>query len=293
MAKITLTEYTDPNCTWSWGAEPILRHVETLYGDQVTIDFVLGGLIEDFGEFHDPVNDISEPQQVAPHWEAASRDHGMPVDAAIWWEDPPQSTYPASIATKAAEIQDQHLGLRYLRRVREVTATERRNVAKQRVLIDIAADVGVDIDAFQAAIDGGAARREFERDLRTTRERGVRGFPNFQIDVEDETTIVGGYQSFERLREALVDAAAEIEPREPPTVETFVGTYGYIATQEVAEVYGWDAGKAEQVLRELASDGDVEAVERGNGTFWTPDVDTATRLGTGELSQRGEFRWVV
>lgn len=289
MATITLTEFTDPNCTWSWGAEPLLRHVETLYGDQLTIRFVMGGLIEDFDEFHDAANNISEPHQVAPHWEAASGKHGMPVDATIWQEDPPRSTYPASIATKAAEFQDQRLGLRYLRRVREVAATERGNTAKSDVLTEIAAEVGLDVNAFREAIDSGRAESAFEEDLRISRQRGVRGFPTFQIEAHDEATIVGGYQSFDSLERALVEFAPDIERRALPSVEGFVTAYGYVATREVAEVYEWDTGKAEQVLRELASTDVVRAVDRGNGTFWMPNDETSIRRGTGELAQRGDF----
>lgn len=291
MTTITLTEFTDPNCTWSWGAEPILRHVETLYGDQLTIRFVMGGLIEDFDEFHDAANNISEPHQVAPHWEAASRKHGMPVDAAIWQEDPPRSTYPASIATKAAEFQNHRMGLRYLRRVREVTATERGNIEKRSVLTGIAAEVGLDVDAFLQAIDSGKAESAFKEDLRISRQRGVRGFPTFQIEVNNEATIVSGYQPFDRLERALNELAPDLERREPPSVEAFVTTYGYVATREVAEVYEWDVGKAEQVLKELASNDVVYAVDRGNGTFWMPTDDASIRRGTGELAQGGHFGW--
>lgn len=294
MSSITLTQYTDPNCTWSWGSEPVMRRVEARYGDQLTIEFVMGGLIEDFDEFYDARNDISEPREVAPHWEAASENHGMPVDAGIWDEDPPTSTYPASIATRAAGLQDEQLGLRYLRRVREVAATERRNVERRDVLIPLADAVGLDVGEFVDALDDGRAEAAFEDDLQDARNRGVRGFPTFRIEADGEATTFGGYQSFDRLERALIDLAPELERRELPPVGAFVRTYGYVATQEVAEVYEWSPGKAEQVLGELAANGHVHSVDRGNGTFWTPaSGEDATHLGTGELSIGGDLEWDV
>jgi len=108
----TITQFTDPTCTWRWGSEPIFRHLETAYGEQVRFRFVVGGLIEDFESFYDPANDISDPGDVAPHWLEASEHHGMPVDTAIFESDPAQSTYPVSVAFVAARTQDRALAHR-------------------------------------------------------------------------------------------------------------------------------------------------------------------------------------
>lgn len=254
--------------------------------------FVMGGLIEDFDEFHDATNNISDPRQVAPHWEAASRQHGMPVDAAIWREDPPRSIYPASIATKAAKFQDPRLGFRCLRRLREVVATERGNIEKRSVLIEIAAELGLDMDRFIEALDNGQAEDAFTADLRTTQSHSVRGFPTFHLDAGSEDRLLGGYQSFDYFETALTELAPSLERRDPPSVTSLISTYGYVATQEVAEIYEWDVGKAEQVLRGLASSDIIRSVDRGNGTFWIPNDDNdIDRIGTGELAHRGELPW--
>ena len=105
-ATITVTQFTDPMCTWYWGSEPILRHLHTAYGDEMVLRFVVGGLVEDFETFYDAANDIADPGDVAPHWLEASERHGMPVDTAIFETDPAQSTSPASVAFAAARQQD-------------------------------------------------------------------------------------------------------------------------------------------------------------------------------------------
>jgi hypothetical protein len=51
---IEITSYTDPYCTWCWGSEPILRKIQEVYGEQVHLRFVMGGLVEDMRQFSGP-----------------------------------------------------------------------------------------------------------------------------------------------------------------------------------------------------------------------------------------------
>ncbi|WP_194165829.1 DsbA family protein [Shewanella sp. YLB-07] len=50
--------FTDPYCTWCWGSEPILRKIQEVYAGQVKISYIMGGLVEDIGNFSDPANGI-------------------------------------------------------------------------------------------------------------------------------------------------------------------------------------------------------------------------------------------
>jgi predicted DsbA family dithiol-disulfide isomerase len=269
-----------------------MRRLEVLYGDQLEIQFVLGGLVRDFEDFHDEANGISEPADVAPHWTEASRRHGMPVDVGVWEENPPRSTWPASVAAKAAALQDPGLGFRYLRRLREATLTERRNIADRETLFELAASVGLDLAPFAGALEDGRAERAFREDLRRMKERGVRGFPTFEVEVDGAASILGTYQPFERLERALRRHAPGLERRDLPRLEAFVDAYGYVATREVAEVYEFSRNEAQESLKKLAKAGDVEAVSRGNGTFWRPvHQGELLQRGTGEFSLQGELPW--
>jgi len=129
----------------------------------------MGGLIEDFEEFYDARNDISEPDDVAPHWLEASDIHGMPVDIDIFDVDPAVSTYPASIAFVAARQQGENLANRYLPRLREAYATQVRNINNREEQVKLARRVGLDLGEFTTALDNGLARSEFQNDLSRTR----------------------------------------------------------------------------------------------------------------------------
>lgn len=283
MPAVTLTQVTDPACTWCWGAEPVLRRIEETYRDQVSIEFVTGGLVRDFETFRDPANGITSPPDVAPHWESAAARHGMPVDAGVWRTDPPRSTYPASVAYHAAKAQDTATARRYLRRLREAVATERRNIARRAVLVRLAADVGLDVDAFVASIEDGSAREAFEEDRTFARGHGARQFPSFRVAADDETRWLRGYRGFDELAGAVEAVAPSVTRRDPRPLGAFLRRRGCVATAEVAETYGMDAEEARRTLRSLTEDGVLEVEKRGTGYFWR----TTDRLADAEASVGG------
>lgn len=266
--RATVTQFTDPMCTWCWGSEPVIRHLRVAYGDQIRTEYVMGGLIEDFDEFYDATNDISDPGDVGPHWKEASEVHGMPVDVTIFDVDPAESTYPASRAFVAARQQDHDRANRYMRRLREAYATQVKNINDREVQLELADAAGLDVEEFETALDNGTTRSEFRRDLSRTRGAGVRAFPTYHVDGPAGERQLTGFQSFEGLVAALSAVAPALEQSSPPSIIQFVEDYGPVATQEVAEVYDLGFSKASQTLGALADDGVLRREPRGNGVFW-------------------------
>lgn len=279
---IEIIEYTDPYCTWCWASEPVLRKIKEVYGDQVEISFKMGGLVRDIGDFYDPLNRIGGEnimEQVAAHWLDASRRHGMPVDPTVFREAKHEfrSTYPASIACKAAQMQGEELGERYLRRLREAAAAERKLIHRREVQLELAKEVGLDIDKFAEALDNGTAQKVFQRDLDETRRRGISGFPTFVIRNRqgDSRTIVG-YRPFEELAMHVEFLSnGQLKRQQPKDILTFVSKYGKVATKEIAEVFDLAMNEAEQKIQELAKEGLVFETRTGTGSFWliSPAID--------------------
>lgn len=287
MATVTLTQVTDPVCTWCWGAEPALRRLEETYRGQLDVEFVMGGLVEDFETFRDPANDVTAPADVAAHWEDAAARHGMPVDASVWRVDPPQSTYPASVAFEAAAMQDGAAGRRYLRRLREAVATERRNVARREVLVNLAEEVGLDVDAFVEALDDGSAREAFREDRAFARRHGATRFPSFRVAAAGGEQWLYGFQRFDDLAAAIEDLGPDVTRHDPRPVVDFLRGYGRVATAEVAETYGLDVGEATEILRSLVTDGLLEVEKRGTGYVWTATGRDPTRPDPVEPGEEG------
>src|SRR5690606_23094577 len=101
--SIKLIYYTDPICSSCWGIEPQLRKLKLEYGNAIKIDYRMGGLLPDWSYNS---GGIGKPSDVASHWDEVSAHYDMPIDGDVWLEDPLDSSYPPSIAFKAAQMQD-------------------------------------------------------------------------------------------------------------------------------------------------------------------------------------------
>ena len=109
--------FTDPICSACWGIEPQLRKLKLEYGDSVEVDYRMGGMLKDWSYNN---GEISKPSDVAHHWDEVSAYYDMPIDGDVWLEDPLDSSFPASIAFKAAQMQNNEKAILYLREVREM-----------------------------------------------------------------------------------------------------------------------------------------------------------------------------
>lgn len=279
---LELVQYTDPYCTWCWGAEPILRRIQEVYGDQVTQQFVVGGLVRDMREFFDRANNIGGAQwyiKVAQHWDDASTQHGMPVDGRIFYDQKDEvfSTYPACIAFKAAQFQDDVLSQRYLRRLREGAAAERLIIQRVDVQTQLAEEVGLNSTKLRDDIRTGKAEEAFKADLRKCKTARVYSFPTFLIrNIATNSSItLSGYCPFESFAGAfhqLVESPlreARIQNDDENLID-FVRRYRKVAVREVAEVFSLTDEAARHRLTQMACEQFIKQRVVGNGVFYLP-----------------------
>lgn len=278
---LELVSYTDPYCTWCWGSEPILRKIEEAYGEQVKISFKMGGLVKEMSNFYDAQNQIGGPdwyRQVAAHWLEASSRHGMPVDEQIFFDirDSNFSTYPANIAYKSAQLQDETSANRFLRRMREGAAAERLDIQQLDIQAKLAKEVGLDSNQFIKDIESGRAKESFEKDLQECLNRGIRGFPTFLIrnlNTKDEL-FLRGYRQFsefvDTFRKLTGDAIISVSSKvSKDSIFAFVRKHRKVATKEITEVFDLREKDANEYLISLVSEGMLNKDKAGNGFFYT------------------------
>jgi len=276
---IELTEFTDPYCTWCWASEPILRKIKEHYGDQVKISFKMGGLVDDIKTFSDPSNQIGGEtmfDQIADHWEEASSIHGMPVEASIFRDlkGKFRSTHPANIAYKAAQLQDNDLANKFLRRLREAAAAESIEIHRTEVQVALAKEVGLDPKKFLEAIESGRAKDSFLEELKEVRSQGITGFPTFKIsNQKGEAIYLNGFRRFEALESAFSRLNENgLKKREIPlndeNIISFIRKYRKVATQEVAILFGISKKDARDYLVNLEHKKRTNSIKAGNDFFW-------------------------
>lgn len=206
-ATVEVTYYTDPLCPWSWAFEPQWsRFLEESAGLYV-VRYAMGGMIVDWRTFRDPVHSIHNPSQMAAYWYHVGQVMGVAIDERLGHDDPPESSYPACLAVRAAGLQGPAPGASYLRWLREVAMIGRQNIARAEVLLAIAdelADETFDVMRFRNDLIGPEAASAFQEDLREIRYRGIQRFPTLVLHADNAPAIaIVGYRPYEELRRIL------------------------------------------------------------------------------------------
>jgi predicted DsbA family dithiol-disulfide isomerase len=166
LKPIKIEYYTDPICSSCWGIEPQLRKLKLEYGDYFEIDYKMGGLLKDWTYNS---GGISKPSDVAHHWDEVSKYYRMPIDGNVWLTDPLDSSYPPSIAFKAAQMQNEKSALVFLRKLREMVFIENKNITKWEFVQDAANYAGLDTLKLKSDI-ANAAKTAFQNDLLDSRK---------------------------------------------------------------------------------------------------------------------------
>jgi predicted DsbA family dithiol-disulfide isomerase len=280
--KIEIIEFTDPVCTWCWGSEPVLRKLEARYGEQVKISFVMGGLVKDITSFYDRFNDIGgDPDRsnanIAKHWAEASERHRMPVKTEgfkLFSREHP-SSYPQNIACKAAQMQDQVLATRFLRRIREASAAEAKQTNITEVLVELASEVGLDVARFLEDFSNGAAQRAFEKDLATTAWYNARSFPTFLVRFGDREALLHGYKRYEDFKAVIAHLSNgtilehQVQASEE-AIMAFIRKYVSVAPIEIKMTFDLTDVELRSALASLLAKWLITRREAGNGYFISP-----------------------
>lgn len=258
--------YTDPICSSCWGIEPQLRKLKLEYGDLIEVEYRMGGLLPNWSYNS---GGISKPSDVAHHWDEVSVYYDMPIDGSIWLEDPLASSYPPSIAFKAAQMQDKEKAILFLREIREMVFLQKKNITKWEHLELAGKKVGLDIIKFKADYEG-KAKELFEEDLKLGRELGVRGFPTmFFTDTAGNKEIVYGskpYNTFENTLLKLFPMASKTTYDK--TWSSVFSEYHSLTAKEFSELTGTPRNESENYLDDLTNNGKLEKQTTKNGAIW-------------------------
>jgi len=262
---IRIVYFTDPICSSCWGIEPQLRKLKLEYGHLFDIEYRMGGLLKDWSYNS---GGISGPKDVAHHWDEVSQHYDMPIDGDVWLEDPMSSSYPPSIAFKAAQMQDAEKAIVFLRKMRELLFLEKKNIEKWEVVALAARASGLDVDQLRADVDG-LARDKFEGDLALARKMGVRGFPSIFISDGRETEFVYGSKPYIVYEGAMIKLLPSADKKTYGTDwESLFGKYPTLTAKEFSVLSGEDRKKTEDMLNRLVVDKKLKVVETKNGNMY-------------------------
>lgn len=264
--KVKIIYFTDPICSSCWGIEPQLRKLELEYSNAVELDIHMGGLLPDWSYNS---GGISKPSDVAHHWDEVSQHYDMPIDGDIWLEDPLDSSYPPSIAFKAAQFQDSKKAVVFLRKIREFLFLEKKNITRWEHLAAAAVYSGLDERKLKSDYEG-PAREFFQKDLQLAAQLGVRGFPTMIfVGSDHQTNVIRGSQAYKVYEDAVLAlSAGGVKKEYDRSVAGLFQQYPTLTVREFAELAGTARAEAAILLKTLAESGKLQESQSKNGPLY-------------------------
>lgn len=227
----------------------------------------MGGLLPDWSYNS---GGISKPSDVAHHWDEVSLYYQMPIDGDVWLEDPLDSSYPPSIAFKAAQLQEEKKAILFLREMREMLFLKKINIAKWENMETAAKRAGLDVAQLKEDFEG-KARLLFEQDLHYSRQSGVRGFPTFIIkNEENKREVIYGFRSYEQMESTLLSVKPDLIKRTyAKDWKSLFTAYPTLTLREFSELAETGMQQAEQELERLTAEKKLDKFTCKNGSIWS------------------------
>ncbi|WP_109696724.1 ClpXP adapter SpxH family protein [Chitinophaga deserti] len=264
--SVKVIYFTDPICSTCWGIEPQLRKLKLEYGKDVEISYHMGGLLPDWSYNS---GGISKPSDVAHHWDEVSLYYKMPIDGDVWLTDPLPSSYPPSIAFKAAQLQDEQKAIAFLRTLREMVFLQKKNITKWEHMEQAGQLAGLDTRQLKTDYEG-KAKELFDQDLLLARKMGVRGFPTLFIsNAAGDTELIYGFKPYVNIENGIRKVNAGVTKNEyPKDGESLFSIYPSLTLREFAELGEISSEAAEAALEKLVKEGRITVSNTKNGAIW-------------------------
>ncbi len=264
--KIKILYFSDPICSTCWTIQPQLRKMQLEYEHHLDFEYRMGGLLPSWGDYSSKT--INKPIDAAYYWEEAADIYDIPMRGDVWIEDPMQSSYPPSVAFKAAQMQCPQTAMVFLRRLRELLFLEKKNIARWETITEAAFESGLDIARFHRDYEGKAVIN-FKEDLDICRQMNVTSFPTIFFTYKDETIKLSGYQTYNKYEEVLKTLIPDMQKntynKNPLALFELFKT---MSTKEFAFFTDITTQSAIDILNDLYINDHIDKYVSRNGPLW-------------------------
>ena len=175
----TLIYVHDPMCSWCWGFESTRKIIFETVADRMQIRRMVGGLAPDSDQ---PMPD-SMCLMLQQTWQRIEQSiPGTRFNYAFWDEcSPRRSTYPANRAVIAAREQGESFDPLMTARIQQAYYLEAKNPSDNSVLVELAADIGLDFERFAESLESDATQQQLLTEIESTRAMGINSFPSLAV----------------------------------------------------------------------------------------------------------------
>jgi predicted DsbA family dithiol-disulfide isomerase len=227
----------------------------------------MGGLLPDWPSQQE--NKIKSPQDAASLWDEMSKKHDIPMSGDVWINDPLESSFPPSLAFKAAQLQDNEKAIFFLRKIKEFLFIEKKNINKWEHLETAALIAGLDVALLKRDIEG-RAKSFFEKDLQLAEKMGIRVFPTLVIETDDiPVKIIKGFQTYEALERLIRHYLPQVvKNTNYPTPEELFHRYTNMTEKEFCFLLNLGEEEGKELIFTLFEKGVIESVQVDQAAYW-------------------------
>ena len=170
----------DPMCSWCWGFAPVLAQLLQRLPAEIRVVRLLGGLAVD----SDQPMPVALQRTIEATWQRIQeRIPGTQFNYGFWRQCAPRrSTWPACRAVIAARAQGDEFDERMTRAIQLAYYTQARNPSDEHTLLELADELGLDSNAFAAALAGKAVQQQLLGEIERARQLHATGFPSLVLD---------------------------------------------------------------------------------------------------------------
>jgi putative protein-disulfide isomerase len=165
----------DPMCSWCWAFRPALDTLNANLPDYLQLEYLLGGLAKDTD---DPMPEDLR-SQIQNHWHTIQRRVPETKFNFDFWKQchPRRSTYPACRAVLVAKTQGIHFHEPMIQAIQHAYYCQARNPSDTETLIELAEEIGLDLDKFSAELHSDETQALLKREILFARQIGGNAFP--------------------------------------------------------------------------------------------------------------------
>ena len=165
----------DPMCSWCWAFAPVLKQLQEQLPEGVEFRRLIGGLAPDTDE---PMSEELR-EMVQGSWRRIQQHvPETELNFAFWTDcEPRRSTYPSCRAVIAARRQGAAFELLMNTAIQRAYYTQARNPSDESTLVELAGEIGLDVDRFREALRSEPVQQALEAEIALAREMDVETFP--------------------------------------------------------------------------------------------------------------------
>lgn len=189
-------------CSWCWALRPQWQRLVQRLPSDLRIVKLLGGLAPDTDETMP--SEMRERLQAT--WQRIEQTvPGTRFNFAFWTSTTPRrASYPACRAVIAARAQGEGWGEAMLEAIQRAYYLQARNPSNTNTLVSLAAEIGLDVDAFSCALKAPATQALLQQEMAQAKALSVDSYPSLVLAVNGSHWLVSiDYNSAENMRETI------------------------------------------------------------------------------------------